>query len=201
MPCRRGLLALLILASFVFLGVNVMFLWNQVPLQPCICNCIDGTDSYRKQSGASAREDDPFSISPVVETVRTTNETKAVMSTEMKTAAATTLESIPPETSKTEIEDFYGPHHLSVVVPFRNRYEEMMEFVPYLHQFLERQRVRHQIWVINQADKHRLTRQINKAIQGSLALPDPRRQPVIAYSMNARREPSLLAHHYFPLES
>lgn len=50
----------------------------------------------------------------------------------------------------------YGPHQLAVVVPFRNRFEEMLEFAPHIHQFLNRQRIRHQIWVINQADKHRL---------------------------------------------
>lgn len=46
-------------------------------------------------------------------------------------------------------------HKLAVVVPFRNRYEEMMAFVPHMHSFLTRQNVDHHIWVINQADTHR----------------------------------------------
>eukprot|EP00731_Ephydatia_muelleri_P020424 Em0013g151a len=47
-------------------------------------------------------------------------------------------------------------HHLAVVVPFRNRFEELLQFAPFLHSFLNRQHVRHQIWVVNQADNHRL---------------------------------------------
>lgn len=51
------------------------------------------------------------------------------------------------------------PHHtLAVLVPFRNRYEELQEFVPHIHQFLNRQNVYHEIWVINQADSHRFNR-------------------------------------------
>ena len=46
-------------------------------------------------------------------------------------------------------------HNLAVVVPFRNRYEEMMEFVPHIHNFLLRQNVNHHIWIINQVDTHR----------------------------------------------
>ena len=46
-------------------------------------------------------------------------------------------------------------HRLAVIVPFRNRHEEMYEFVPHIHQFLSRQSVRHEIWVVNQEDTHR----------------------------------------------
>ena len=46
-------------------------------------------------------------------------------------------------------------HNLSVIVPFRDRYDEMMEFVPHIHSFLQRQEVSHQIWIINQVDEHR----------------------------------------------
>jgi hypothetical protein len=46
-------------------------------------------------------------------------------------------------------------HKLAVVVPFRNRYEEMMEFVPHMHHFLSRQNISHHIWVVNQVDTHR----------------------------------------------
>ncbi|KAL5471494.1 hypothetical protein EMCRGX_G029617 [Ephydatia muelleri] len=49
-------------------------------------------------------------------------------------------------------------HHLAVVVPFRNRFEELLQFAPFLHSFLNRQHVRHQIWVVNQADNHRFNR-------------------------------------------
>ena len=46
-------------------------------------------------------------------------------------------------------------HKLAVVVPFRNRFEEMMEFVPHIHAFLQRQNKAHRILVINQVDSHR----------------------------------------------
>lgn len=47
-------------------------------------------------------------------------------------------------------------HQLAVLVPFRNRFEEMIVFIPHIHTFLNKQNVRHQIWVINQVDHHRL---------------------------------------------
>ena len=46
-------------------------------------------------------------------------------------------------------------HHLAVIVPFRNRWEELIEFVPHIHNFLIQQNVSHEIWIINQVDKHR----------------------------------------------
>ena len=49
----------------------------------------------------------------------------------------------------------WGPHTLAVVVPFRDRYEEVFEFAPYMYSFLNRQKVRHEFWVINQVDTHR----------------------------------------------
>lgn len=52
----------------------------------------------------------------------------------------------------------WGPHKLAVIVPFRDRFEELLEFAPHMHNFLNRQRVRHQIWVINQVDGHRFNR-------------------------------------------
>lgn len=52
-------------------------------------------------------------------------------------------------------------HKLAVVVPFRNRYEEMLEFVPHMHRFLTKQNVSHDIWIINQADTHRYGRDMS----------------------------------------
>ena len=47
-------------------------------------------------------------------------------------------------------------HKLAVIVPFRNRFEEMLEFVPWIHKFLNNQKIFHQIVVVNQIDTHRL---------------------------------------------
>lgn len=49
-------------------------------------------------------------------------------------------------------------HRLAVVVPFRNRFEELLQFAPFIHAFLNRQHIRHEIWVINQEDSHRFNR-------------------------------------------
>ena len=49
----------------------------------------------------------------------------------------------------------WGGHRMAVVVPFRDRFDELLEFAPYLHRFLCAQRVRHQIFIINQGDPFR----------------------------------------------
>ena len=49
----------------------------------------------------------------------------------------------------------WGEHRMAVIVPFRDRFDELLEFASYLHRFLCTQRVRHQIFVINQADPFR----------------------------------------------
>ena len=46
----------------------------------------------------------------------------------------------------------WPPHKLCVIVPFRDRFEELMEFLPHMHRFLNAQHVRHKILVINQVD-------------------------------------------------
>jgi len=53
--------------------------------------------------------------------------------------------------------DFRG-HKLSVIVPFRDRFDELMLFVPNLSRFLIDQNVAFEILVINQADSHRFNR-------------------------------------------
>ena len=41
-------------------------------------------------------------------------------------------------------------HFMCILIPFRDRFEELTEFVPRITQFLERQNIRHKIFVINQ---------------------------------------------------
>lgn len=55
-------------------------------------------------------------------------------------------------------EDDWGPHQLGVVVPYRDRFEELLEFVPHMHKFLNEKKVRHKIFIVNQVDKHRFNR-------------------------------------------
>ncbi|XP_005090485.2 beta-1,4-galactosyltransferase 7 [Aplysia californica] len=49
-------------------------------------------------------------------------------------------------------------HKLCILVPFRDRFEELLEFAPFLGKFLERQKVNHKIVIINQLDKYRFNR-------------------------------------------
>lgn len=46
----------------------------------------------------------------------------------------------------------WGPHKLAVIIPFRDRFEELMEFAPHLHLYLTKKHVRHKILAINQVD-------------------------------------------------
>ena len=46
-------------------------------------------------------------------------------------------------------------HKLCILVPFRDRFEELLEFAPYMNTFLSNQNVQHEIYILNQADKFR----------------------------------------------
>lgn len=41
-------------------------------------------------------------------------------------------------------------HKLAVLVPYRDRFEELLAFAPYLHDFLNKQEVSHRIYILNQ---------------------------------------------------
>lgn len=49
----------------------------------------------------------------------------------------------------------WGPHKLALIVPFRERFEELLEFVPFMHRFLNKKKIRHKILIINQMDHYR----------------------------------------------
>lgn len=51
-----------------------------------------------------------------------------------------------------------GPHRLSVIVPFRDRFDELLLFAPHIHKFLLAQGVRHRIVIVNQVDRFRFNR-------------------------------------------
>uniref|UniRef100_A0A8C9MDB4 Beta-1,4-galactosyltransferase 7 n=1 Tax=Panthera tigris altaica TaxID=74533 RepID=A0A8C9MDB4_PANTA len=60
--------------------------------------------------------------------------------------------SCPPEPPPEHWEEdaSWGPHRLAVLVPFRERFEELLVFVPHMHRFLSRKKVPHHIYVLNQ---------------------------------------------------
>ena len=43
-----------------------------------------------------------------------------------------------------------GRHRLAVLVPFRDRFEELLVFAPHMHKYLSAQGVRHRVFVLNQ---------------------------------------------------
>lgn len=47
---------------------------------------------------------------------------------------------------------------LAVIVPFRDRFEELLQFVPHLSKFLKQQHVPFHIFVVNQVDRFRFNR-------------------------------------------
>jgi xylosylprotein 4-beta-galactosyltransferase len=47
---------------------------------------------------------------------------------------------------------------LAVIVPFRNRFEELIEFAPYIRDFLDDKGIPNDIIVVNQVDSHRFNR-------------------------------------------
>lgn len=53
---------------------------------------------------------------------------------------------------------FSSKHNLAVLVPFRDRFEELLEFAPYMHNFLNKQRINHEIFILNQVDTFRFNR-------------------------------------------
>ena len=49
-------------------------------------------------------------------------------------------------------------HKLAVVVPFRDRFDELLSFVPHISKFLENKSIDFNIYIINQRDKYRFNR-------------------------------------------
>ena len=41
-------------------------------------------------------------------------------------------------------------HKLAVLVPYRDRFEELLIFAPHIHAFLNKQKVSHHIYILNQ---------------------------------------------------
>lgn len=47
---------------------------------------------------------------------------------------------------------------LALIVPFRDRFEELLQFVPHMNRFLNDQQIPHHIFIVNQADRFRFNR-------------------------------------------
>ncbi|KAL3227344.1 hypothetical protein MRX96_048792 [Rhipicephalus microplus] len=69
----------------------------------------------------------------------------------------------PTVCSVSDEEDDYelgsaGGHRLAVIIPFRDRFDELLRLAPHLHRFLRKQRIRHRLVVVNQIDTLRFNR-------------------------------------------
>ncbi len=126
---------LLVTIGLVFLTVNFLLIWNQQQGPQNICVCEPSFNVPGLVDNERAK--------PPPEEVQPKDEEDLIPSEQ-----SLTTDSIIDSTQD-------NTHQLAVVVPFRDRYEEMMYFVPHIHKFLERQKVNHKILIINQADKHR----------------------------------------------
>ncbi|XP_046616276.1 beta-1,4-galactosyltransferase 7 isoform X1 [Neodiprion virginianus] len=51
-----------------------------------------------------------------------------------------------------------GKHRLAILVPFRDRFDELLIFVPHMHKFLSKQNIRYHIFIVNQIDNYRFNR-------------------------------------------
>lgn len=47
---------------------------------------------------------------------------------------------------------------MAIIVPFRDRFDELLKFAPHMTAFLKEQHIPHHIFVINQADRFRFNR-------------------------------------------
>lgn len=51
---------------------------------------------------------------------------------------------------KEQASSVFKGNKLGIIVPFRERFDELLEFVPHIHSFLKNQNVLHEIFIINQ---------------------------------------------------
>ncbi|XP_055313598.1 beta-1,4-galactosyltransferase 7 [Sitodiplosis mosellana] len=47
---------------------------------------------------------------------------------------------------------------LAILVPFRDRFDELLQFAPHMMKFLDRQAIPHHIFILNQVDRYRFNR-------------------------------------------
>ena len=134
--CNWYRLVLLCLLSGVLLVLLNVLLCDAPQPEPCNCDC----------SEALSRRAAELKVFYEHETE------KKIETLQRHVAISPNTHTVAPGVG----ENTEQPHHrLAVLVPFRNRHEELQEFVPHIHQFLTRQNVHHDIWVINQAGSHR----------------------------------------------
>lgn len=130
---------LVFIIGIFYIFMNVIMLWSNNLQQPCDCSNL--------KSRCTSQE-----LKPVDLTSARSMENATTLSLNHVTNTENHV------TVRNQSDNEWGPHRLAVVVPLRGRWEELIQFVPHIHQFLNRQKVSHEIWVIIQIDKHRFNR-------------------------------------------
>ena len=132
---RLATRVVVIIAFLLLVVINIQLMRTPLEARTLQCNCKN--EIKHENAETTATTSSATTVSEPVKTTRTTS----------TNGVATAVNN----------ED-WGTHQLAVLVPFRDRYEELLQFAPHIHQFLNRQRRRHQIWVINQKDEYRFNR-------------------------------------------
>lgn len=68
------------------------------------------------------------------------------------------LENVRKLTANQKTKSSDGKKKLAVLIPFRDRFDELLQFVPHMTKFLTNQNIPHQIFVLNQIDRYRFNR-------------------------------------------
>ena len=69
----------------------------------------------------------------------------------------TSLTWLNEDTQNKQIES-HSNYKLAVVVPFSDRFDELLQFVPHISKFLDRQSITYKIFIVNQIDEYRFNR-------------------------------------------
>lgn len=65
-------------------------------------------------------------------------------------------ETDPKENAKYKTKQIYHKHSLAILVPFRDRFEELLIFAPHMKEFLDKQDIDYHIFILNQVNFHYL---------------------------------------------
>ena len=160
--CNWYRVVVVCLLSGVVLGLLNVVLWSP-QAEPCTCDCSVALSRRESELKVQYEHEIQLRDERIAEfKSRAAAQELAAVSQDSNVPAGARGGGESPARHLEE-DDVGKPfHRLAVLVPFRNRHEEMQEFVPHIHQFLNRQTVHHDIWVINQADTHRCALSLQK---------------------------------------
>ena len=136
---RLSTRVVVIIAFLILVVINIQLVRTPQEARTLQCNCNNEIrqENVKSDSATAATSSVATTVSDSVKNARTTSTSHVATAVKNKD---------------------WGEHQLAVLVPFRDRYEELLQFAPHMHKFLNRQKVRHQIWVINQQDEYRFNR-------------------------------------------